>query len=414
MTPHWWKRIGPGIITGAADDDPSGISTYSVVGAQFGFVHLWTVFLTFPLMCGVQMLCARLGLVTGEGLAGALRRHSSRRLMWTACLMLAVANVVNIGADFVGMGDALRMVTGIPSWMSIPLMGGFTIWAVIFWRYKRLAGVLKWLSLVLIAYVGAAFLSRPNWTEVFQGALMPQFEFKRDYFLVLTAILGTTITPYMFFWQASQEVEEEREHGHRSRRSRLGATKEELTLANLDVFAGMAWAGITMFFIIVTTGNTLHRSGHTHIETAQQAAEALRPIAGDAAYLLFAIGLVGTGLLAIPVLAGSTAYAFTEAIGRPESIDASPHRGRHFYAFMAISVVLGLSLDFIGIPSIQALFLSAVLNGILSPLLVFVVTHLTSRPDVMGEHVSGRGLKTIGYLTSAIMALSAVSLLFSS
>lgn len=412
-TARFFRDLGPGVVTGAADDDPSGISTYSVTGATFGLAQLWTVLLTFPLMAGVQLMCARLALVRGEGLAAVIRKRYSKWVLWFACSLLAIANIINIGADLAGMSDALKMTTGIPTWIWLPILAIGIVTALIWGSYRKIAKTFKWLTLVLFAYVFAAFLSKPNWPEVLKATFLPQIEWTSNYLLTLLAILGTTITPYMFFWQAAQEVEEQREHGHSSLRSRMHISNAEIKEAQIDVLTGMGWAGIAMYFIILTTATTLHAKGITNIETAQQAAEALRPLAGNLAYLLFTLGIVGTGILAVPVLAGSAGYAVAEAMHWRGSLNSTPKVGRKFYTVIAIAILLGLALDIFGVPSVKALFYSAVVNGMLAPPLVLIVTLLTSDKKLMGVHANGVTLKFLGYATFAIMGAATITMIIS-
>jgi len=412
----YFADLGPGLISGAADDDPSGISTYSVVGATFGYAQLWTVFLTFPLMIAVQLMCARMALVTGEGLAGTIGQYANRRLLWLACVLLVIANVVNIGADFAGMAEALEMVTHVHRLIWLPVIAGGLIAALVFSSYRALARVLKWLTLVLFSYVVAAFLARPDWAAVLRASFIPQIQLNAGYLSALVAILGTTITPYMFFWQASQEIEEEVAQGMNSLESRRGADPGQLRAAAKDVVSGMAWAGVTMFFIIVTTATTLHHPGESAkpIETAQQAAEALRPLAGDAAYLLFTLGIVGTGLLAIPVLAGSAGYAVAEAMHWRASLNDKPRVGWQFYSIVVVAIVVGALFNFLHISAVKALFYAAVVNGVLAVPLVGIVTRLTSDPRVMGEHRNPRWLAGLGWATTGIMAVAALAMIVTS
>jgi NRAMP (natural resistance-associated macrophage protein)-like metal ion transporter len=407
---HFFRDIGPGVVTGAADDDPSGISTYSVAGAAFGPATLWTVLLTLPLMTAVQTMCARLGMVTGEGLAGNLRRHYSRRVLWGACLLLAVANVINIGADLAGMGEALELVTGIEERVWPPVLAAAIFAGLVLWSYRHLARILKWITLVLFAYVVAAFLAKPDWPEALRATFVPHLAFEPRYLAILVAILGTTITPYMFFWQASQEVEEERAQGKKTRLARRGATPKELRLAQEDILAGMGWSQVAMYFIILTTATTLHAAGRTEIATARDAAEALRPLAGDAAYLLFTLGIVGTGLLAVPVLAGSAAYAVTEALHWHGSLDDRPRSGARFYVILGIAVALGVALDMADIDAVRALFYAAVVNGLLAPPLIVLVILLTSDRQVMGEYTNPRWMRLLGWATVAVMVAAALAL----
>ncbi len=367
-------NLGPGLITGAADDDPSGISTYSVAGATFGYCFLWAALVTFPLMAAVQLMCARLGMVTGRGLGGAIRLRYSPYVLWPACLLLIVANVFNIGADLGGMADAMAMVTGIPAYCWTPcfalLITGLLIWT----SYKLIARVFKWLTRVLFAYVITAFLARPDWAAVLRGSFLPHMEWTRSYMAVLVGILGTTISPYLFFWQASQEVEEERKQGKTTVAERRGSTNQELRAAKDDVYTGMLFSNLVMYFIILTTAATLHVHGVRNIETARQASEALRPLAGQGAYWLFTLGLIGTGMLGVPVLAGSCAYAIAEAASwRGDSLSRKLRRAPQFYVVIAGAMVVGLALNFAGLNAVKMLFWSAILNGVLAPPLVVLV-----------------------------------------
>src|SRR6266404_6519335 len=308
----FFGELGPGLITGAADDDPSGISTYSVTGVSFGYAPLWTALFSFPLMTSVQLMCARLGMVTGLGLAGVVRRTYPRSILWGACSLLIVANVVNIGADLGGMADATKMVTGVNSLVWTPIYAALMI-SLLFWTsYRFIAKIFKWLTLVLFSYVIAAFLAHPDWRAVLHSTLIPHFEWSSKYIATFVGILGTTISPYLFFWQAAQEVEEERKIGHHTVKEREGATDKELGKSRTDVLVGMFFSNLVMYFIILTTAATLHAHGKTNIDTAQQAAEALKPLAGNGAHLLFTLGLIGTGMLGVPVLAGAAAYAVAE------------------------------------------------------------------------------------------------------
>src|SRR5216684_1237580 len=343
---RYFKLLGPGLVTGASDDDPSGITTYSVAGASLGYGMLWTAVATFPLMAGVQLICARIGLVTGRGLAGAVRRHYPRPFLYAACLLLLVANVFNIAADLAGMASVTQMLTGVPPLASVPVLGLVILLATVYMTYARFAQYLKWLTAVLFAYVIAAFLAKPDWRRVAVAILVPSPRWDALYVTTLVAVLGTTISPYLFFWQASQEVEEEKARGRRTAAQRRGATDHELADARLDVNTGMFFSNLVMYFIILATASTLHRAGLQDIQTARQAAEALRPLVGDAAYVLFAMGLIGTGLLAIPVLAGSASFAVAELFVWRAGLDLEPRRARRFYLVfagaMGAGIVLGL------------------------------------------------------------------------
>lgn len=407
---RFFANLGPGLITGAADDDPSGISTYSVTGASFGYMPLWTALFSFPLMAAVQLMCARLGLVTGRGLAGVVRRHYPRWVLWGACALLIVANVFNIGADLGGMAEVTEMMTGIKSHFWTPLYTILIISLLFFSSYRHIARLFKWLTLVLFAYIAAAFLARPDWGSVLSSTFVPRVEWSSAFLATFVGILGTTISPYLFFWQASQEVEDERAQGRITVEQREGATDEELRVARTDVFTGMFFSNLVMYFIILTTAATLHAHGQTNIETAREAAEALRPLAGNGAYLLFTLGLIGTGMLAVPVLAGSAAYAVAEAREWRGTLEDRPRLSRKFYAVVAVSMVLGLILDFVGFNAVKMLFYSAVLNGVLAPPLVVLVVLLTSKPEVMGTRVSSRPLRYLGWATAAIMTTAAVGM----
>lgn len=406
----FFANLGPGLITGAADDDPSGISTYSVTGASFGYMPLWTALFSFPLMAAVQLMCARLGLVTGRGLAGVVRRNYPRPVLWGACALLIVANVFNIGADLGGMAEATEMMTGVKSYYWTPVYTLLIIALLFFSSYRHIARVFKWLTLILFAYIVAAFLARPDWGAVWRATLVPHVEWSSAFLATFVGILGTTISPYLFFWQASQEVEDERAQGKSTVKQREGATDKELRVARTDVLTGMFFSNLVMYFIILTTAATLHAHGRTHIETAREAAEALRPLAGNGAYLLFTLGLIGTGMLAVPVLAGSAAYAVAEAKGWRGTLEDRPRLSRRFYSVVAVSMGLGLVLDFVGFNAVKMLFYSAVLNGVLAAPLVVLVVLLTSKPEVMGTRVSSRPLRYLGWTTAAIMAAAAVGM----
>lgn len=407
---QFFADLGPGLITGAADDDPSGIATYSVTGAAFGYMPLWTALFSFPLMAAVQLMCARLGLVTGRGLAGVVRRNYPRSVLWGACALLIVANVFNIGADLGGMAEATEMMTGMKSYYWTPLYTLLIISLLLFSSYRHIARIFKWLTLVLFAYIAAAFLARPDWHAVLSATFMPHAEWSSAFLATFVGILGTTISPYLFFWQASQEVENDRAQGKRTVKQREGATVKELNVARTDVLIGMFFSNLVMYFIILTTAATLHAHGQTHIGTAREAAEALRPLAGNGAYLLFTLGLIGTGMLAVPVLAGSAAYAVVEAKNWRGTLEDRPGLSRKFYAVVAVSMVLGLVLDFVGFNAVKMLFYSAVLNGVLAPPLIVLVVLLTSKSEIMGTRVSSRPLRYFGWATAIIMTAAAVGM----
>ena len=407
---RFFRDLGPGLITGAADDDPSGISTYSVTGASFGYSPLWTALFSFPLMAAVQMMCARLGMATGRGLAGVVRRTYGRYVLWGSCALLLVANIFNIGADLGGMGEATAMVTGISTFFWTPFYAA-VMTSLLFWTtYRVIANTFKWLTLALFAYVIAAFLAQPNWRAVAISTVLPHIEWSSSYLATLVGILGTTISPYLFFWQASLEVEEERKIGRRTVGRRKGATTEELRKSRIDVITGMFFSNFIMYFIILTTAATLHAHGSNDIETAQQAAEALKPLAGNAAYLLFTLGLIGTGMIGVPALSGSAAYAVAEAMAWRGSLDDRPRLARKFYAVMGAAMILGLTLSYCGINAVKMLFWSAVLNGVLAPPLIALIVLLTSNKKVMGNCVNPPILKWLGWVTAFIMAAAAIAM----
>jgi NRAMP (natural resistance-associated macrophage protein)-like metal ion transporter len=407
---RFFAGLGPGLITGAADDDPSGISTYSVTGAAFGYSQLWTAIFSFPLMFAVQLMCARLGMVSGLGLAGAIRQRYSRRVLWGACALLIIANTFNIGADLGGMAAAMQMITHVPSYFWLPLFVILILVLLMWSTYKHIAKVFKWLTLVLLAYVGAAFLAHPHWGQVLRSTFIPHIELTPTYLATLVGILGTTISPYLFFWQAAQAVEEERKNGKLTVEERQGSTDEELRVARNDVATGMAYSNVIMYFIMLTTGATLFVSGHRDIETAQQAADALRPLAGNFAYLLFTLGLVGTGMLAVPVLAGSAAYAVAESMDWEGSLDDRPPLSRKFYGVLGAAVVIGLALCFLGLNPVRMLFWAAVLNGVLAPPLIILVTMLTSDKKVMQDRVNSRPMRWLGWTAAAVMSAAIIGM----
>jgi NRAMP (natural resistance-associated macrophage protein)-like metal ion transporter len=408
----FFQNLGPGLITGCADDDPSGISTYSIAGATFGYGTLWTALISFPLMVGVQIMCGRLGMVTGRGLASVIRTHYPRWVLWSACLLLVVANVINIAADLGGMGESVAMVTGMSAKISTVVFTALIV-SFLFWSsYRQIARVFKWMTLVLLAYVATAFFAHVDWTAALIATIIPRVSWSRDFLSVLVAILGTTISPYLFFWQAAQEVEEERAQG-RNLAQRKGATDAELQRARIDVVTGMFASNFVMYFIIMTTAATLHAHGTSHIETARQAAEALRPLAGKAAFWLFTLGLIGTGMLGVPVLAGSSAYAIAEASAWRGSLEKKPHSARRFYGVLALAMMGGLAIDFAGLDAVKMMFWSAVVNGALAPPLILLVVLLTSNRRVMGERVNSLLLRVIGWTTFAVMSAATVGMLMS-
>ena len=367
------ESMGPGIVTGAADDDPSGIGTYSVAGAKYGPVFLWTALLTWPLMAPVQMACARIGMVTGDGLASALEKKLPRWLLLTFCAALFFANTLNVGADLSAMADGAEMIGGGSSHIYVIVFGLLIAWATVQLRYYHIARVLKWLALVLFSYIIVAFVVGPDWNEALQYTFLPTLPRGKDQWSMLVAILGTTISPYLFFWQASQEVEEEKAANENIECKAHGATEHALKVRKFDVGAGTLFSNVVMYFIILSTSLTLHRYGITNIETSKQAALALEPLAGKFASTLYTLGLLGVGFLAIPTLTGSAAYALAETFGWDEGLDAKLGKARAFYAVIIVSTLFGIAFDFSGINPIQGLYWSAIVNGVIAPFLLLAI-----------------------------------------
>jgi len=409
---RFFSTLGPGVITGAADDDPSGIVTYSIAGAQLGTALLWTALLTWPLMAAVQMMCARIGMVTGEGLAGALRKRFPKPLLIAAAVALLGANVINIAADLAGMADAAEMFTGVNSHVLVVAFGITIAAATVRLRYVQIAAVLKWLALVLGAYVVTAFLAHPHWGRVLRDAVVPSLPQGREAWATLVAILGTTISPYLFFCQASQEVEEEKAKGRRMLVRREGATHGEIVDRKLDVGVGTFFSNAAMFFIILTTALTLHAHGLTHIETSRQTAEALRPLAGRLAATLYTVGVLGVGFLAIPTLAGSAAYAFAETFDWRQGIDEKFRGARGFYAVLLLATAAGIALDFARINPIRALFWTAVINGLLAPFLLVGILIVASDRKLMNLQPSSRLGRTAVGLATLLMFFAAAGMFF--
>jgi NRAMP (natural resistance-associated macrophage protein)-like metal ion transporter len=406
-TPSRWipallKSLGPGIITGAADDDPSGIATYSIAGAQLGTKLLWTALLTWPLMAAVQMMCARIGKVTGQGLAANLKLRFPKWLLIAVVIALLIANTINIAADLAGMADAASMLSGVNSRWFVVAFALIISWATIRLQYQQIANVLKWLVLVLFAYPVTAFVVGANWGQVLHATLVPSMPHSRNEWATLVAILGTTISPYLFFWQASEEVEEEKAAGQTTLAQRRGATPEELELRNIDVGVGAFFSNMVMFFIILTTAITLNRHGLVNIETSRQAAEALRPFAGNFAATLFTLGIVGVGFLAIPTLAGSVAYAFAETLGWRQGLSKELKQARWFYALILISTGIGVALDFIGINPVKALYWTAVINGLLAPFLLVAILVVAADKKLM----QGQPSSQLGWIVVAITTVA--------
>lgn len=408
------RKLGPGLITGAADDDPSGIATYSQGGAQFGTNMLWTIVLTYPLMVGIQTISARLGRVSGYGLAGIMRRHYSPALVYVLVSLLLVANIINIAADIGAMGDALALLIGGPRHFYAAALGVGSCVLQILVPYNRYVRVLKWLTLTLFAYVGVVFAVDIQWLEVAKDTLLPTLSLSPAYITTIVAIFGTTISPYLFFWQASQEVEDLRAvKADKPLRDHPDQAVRQLRRIKIDTYVGMGFSNLIAFFIMLTTAATLHQHGVIDIQTSAQAAEALRPIAGRFAFLLFSMGIIGTGLLAIPVLAGSGAFAVAETFRWKRGLHLQPQAGVRFYAIIAASTLIGIGLGFTKIDPIKALFWSAVINGVISVPIMAVMMQMAISQKIMGQFVISRRLFVLGWLTTGIMSLAVLVMLWS-
>ncbi|MEJ8853439.1 divalent metal cation transporter [Variovorax robiniae] len=408
----WLKKLGPGLVTGAADDDPSGIATYSQAGAKFGMGLLWTIVFTYPLMVAIQLIAARIGQVTGHGLATNIRRHCPAWLLYSLVLLLVIANAINIAADIAAMADAAHLLVGGMRHAYVVFFGLLSIVLQVFIPYSRYVKILKWLTLALLAYVGTVFVIRIPWGQVLVHAFVPSLKLDADAITMIVAIFGTTISPYLFFWQASQEVEDQRADA--SAVALKGApipyARKVLDRIKSDTFIGMGFSNLVAFFIILTTAITLNAHGVTHIETSAQAAEALRPVAGEFAFLLFSLGIIGTGLLAVPVLAGSAAYAMAGTFRWKNSLAHRPMAAQRFYAIIAIATLAGVAINFMPIDPIKALFWSAVINGVISVPIMVVMMWLASRRDVMGRLTPPLRLKATGWIATGAMALAVVAM----
>jgi len=417
---RWLRKLGPGVITGAADDDPSGIATYSQAGAQFGFALGWTVVLTLPLMIGIQMISARIGRVTGHGLASNIRRHYPAPVLYAVVALLFVANTINVAADIAAMAESVHLVAGGPAQLYAVAFGAVCLSLEVFMSYRRYVRYLKWLTLALFAYVGVVLSVDVRWSQVLAGIVLPRMELSASALTLVVAIFGTTISPYLFFWQAAQEVEEAAAAAARARHTNAASTARganaastgrQLRRIELDTIAGMTFSNLIALAIIVSAAATLHPAGITHIETSAQAAEALRPIAGPFAFALFCLGIVGTGMLAVPVLAGSAAYAVAETFRWKHGLDLKPHQARGFYAIVALATAGGVILNFVGIDPIRALVWAAVINGVAAVPIMAVMMFLATDRRVLGKFTVRRWLKLAGWLATATMAAAVAAML---
>jgi len=404
---RFWKVLGPGLVTGASDDDPSGIATYSQAGAAYGFSTLWTALITFPLMASIQEMCARIGLVTSHGLAGTLKANYSKPVLYLMLLFSFPAIVLNIGADIAGMGAVGNLL--FPSIHAIYFSILFTLillGLIIYLPYQRIASVLKYLCIVLLVYMIVPFMYKQDWIAVLKATFIPTIHFDKNFISILVAILGTTISPYLFFWQATMEVEEKKH------KKILVVNKRLISEMKKDVDFGMLFSNLTMFFIILTTGSVLFNGGVHQIDTVEQAAQALKPLAGNAAYLLFAVGVIGTGFLAIPVLSGSLSYIITETFGWKGGLDKKFYQAKGFYVIISVSLILGLSMNYIGISPIKALIYSAILYGLTAPVLIAIILHISNNKKIMGTFTNSKMSNALGFAALVLMTTAAVILIY--
>lgn len=409
----FFKTLGPGFITGASDDDPSGIATYSQTGALFGFQQAWTAPFSFPFMVVVQEMCGRIGLVTGRGLAGVIRQHYSKKLLYPTVLLLFVANTINIGADLGAMAASAELIFGLPFFFWLFVTVFLTLTLEILVSYKNYSRYLRYLTFALFSYILAAFFIKIDWVHVLRATIIPNIQFTNTYLINIVAVLGTTISPYLFFWQASEEVEEEVAH-HKLRQMGAGnpkVTPKDITRLRIDTVIGMFFSNLIMWFIIVTTGATLFPAGIHTINSASQAALALHPFAGDFAFVLFALGIIGTGLLAVPILAGSASYAVSEAFGWKEGLYRKLFKAPGFYGVIAIATLIGFFINFIGINPISTLYYTAVINGIIAPPLLIIILIVANNRGVMGKRVNGITSNILGIFVTLLMSVAGILLL---
>jgi NRAMP (natural resistance-associated macrophage protein)-like metal ion transporter len=408
------KILGPGLITGASDDDPSGIATYSQAGAQFGYGLTWTLLFTYPLMAGIQEISARIGRVTGLGIAGNLRRNYPRPLLYALVGLVLTANVINLGADLGAMGAGIKLLIGGPAFLYVAAFGLGSVLLEIFMRYSRYVSVLKWLSLSLLAYAATAFIVHVPWSTVALHTFVPHIVWKADYFITVVAVFGTTISPYLFFWQAESEVEDQQERpGAHPLTESPEQAREEIRRIEIDTYFGMGISNLVALFIVVTTAATLNLNGITDIQTSADAAQALRPLAGDFAFAIFAAGIIGTGLLALPVLAGSAAYALGEALGWPVGLARLWYQARAFYATIAIATAIGVVMNYLPIDPMKTLFWSAVINGVAAVPIMAMMMVIATRKKVMGRFTLPPALRWLGWIATAVMTVAAVAMIAS-
>jgi NRAMP (natural resistance-associated macrophage protein)-like metal ion transporter len=406
--PGFWEKLGPGLITGSSDDDPSGIATYSQAGAAFGLSTLWTALFTFPMMASIQETCARIGLVTSEGLTGTLKKYYPRAILYLMLLFSFPAIIMNIGADIAGMGAVGNLLfSSVNASYFTVLFTIILLIMIIYYPYQKIAKFLKYLCVILLVYLVVPFLYKQDWLKIFKATIIPEIKFNKEFILILVAIFGTTISPYLFFWQATMEVEEMKHKKHH-----IVVDKTIIRDMKQDVNFGMLFSNLVMWFIILATGTVLFNGGIHKIETVEQAAQALKPLAGQAAYVLFAVGVIGTGLLAIPVLSGSLSYIVCETFGWDEGLDKKFHEAKSFYIIIAISLILGLSLNYIGITPIQGLIYAAILYGITAPVLIAIILHIANNKKIMGKFTNSKKSNILSFTALIIMTFAAVALIW--
>ena len=402
----FWKNLGPGLVTGASDDDPSGIATYSQAGAMFGLKLLWTAVITYPMMVAVQEMCARIGLVTKQGLTGTIKKYYPKYILYLILLLSFPSITLNIGADIAGMGAVANLlVPQIPSFIFSIVFTGILMYSIVFWNYRKISNVLKWLCLTLFSYILIPFIAHTNWLDVLKNTLIPSFENSKVFYLTLVGILGTTISPYLFFWQASMEVEE-------SNQRHIVVDKHIISAMKTDVRGGLVLTNVVFFFIILSTGTVLYNAGAHQISSVEDAARALKPLAGDFAYFLFALGVLGTGFLAIPVLAGSLSYMLAETFNWEEGLDKKFHEAKGFYITILISLFIGLMINAFGWNPIIALIYAAVLYGITAPVLILLILHICNNKLIMGKYVNGFWINFLGIITFLVMSFASFMLIY--
>ncbi|MBI2730305.1 MAG: divalent metal cation transporter [Sphingobacteriales bacterium] len=402
-----WNALGPGLITGASDDDPSGIATYSQAGAKFGTKLLWTAIATYPLMIAIQEMCAKIGLITNKGLMGVIKTHYSKKVLYLILLVSFPSIILNVGADIAGMGAVGNLIfPKVPAFIFSIVFTVSLLYATIFWNYKRISYILKWLCITLFGYLIIPFIADTDWRQTIRSTFLPSFEMDTNYLMTLVGILGTTISPYLFFWQASMEVEEENQ-------KHLVVDKTIISDMKMDIRIGLLLTNLVFYFIILTTGTVLYKAGIFQIDTVDQAALALKPLAGDASYILFAIGVLGTGALAIPVLAGSLSYMMSELFGWEEGLDKKFLEAKGFYITLIISMTLGLIINFTGISPVKMLFYTAVLYGVIAPVLIALILHISNNKKIMGEYTNSRWLNITGFITLVLMTVAAGLMIYS-